>query len=367
MNCATDDFTVAVEGGVEIPGPIFIPDREIQILGGYSADYTSRDPESNPSVIDGIVDGSTLRFEVGTGPDTVVDGFRITGGGGLFISGIPYSAYYGGGIALSNASPTLRNMEVTDNAVGFGSSLACGGGVMANNSSAILENIHIHGNTAIYGSGMIIYNSDLTMIDCVIEDNIVDAENLSFPPQGGGLHVVASTVTMENCSVDGHTNCELGGGLYVTDDSVINMTGGTISANTAKTNGGGVYMVGGTLNLHGTEVSGNGKLDSSTFMHGGGLYVQEASVVADSTLITGNISQVGGGGPVRRLHRPGLQQFRRPRQHRGLLRRRRDDPGSGQRFVHRHTRWWRTAAPSAVAPASSSPATTPRSATTSSP
>jgi predicted outer membrane repeat protein len=109
------------------------------------------------------------------------------------------------------------------------------------------------------------------------------------------MHVVASSVTMNNCTVDGHIDCELGGGLYISDESVMNINGGVISANTAKTNGGGLYMTGGSLNLHGTEISDNGKLATSTFMNGGGLFVTAASVAVDSTLFSGNTGDLGGG------------------------------------------------------------------------
>lgn len=295
LNSATEDFTVAVEGGVTLNGPVTIPKREIEVLGGFSSDYSTRDPQGNPTLIQAMTNNSGLKFQSGTTVATVVDGFHISGGGGLLFSGIPYYGYYGGGVQLNNASPTLRNLEITGNTVGNASDLGCGGGMMVNNSNAVLENIHIHDNTAIYGAGMIINSSNITMTDCVVENNTVLTDNLGFSPQGGGMHVVDSSVTLNNCTVEGHTDCDLGGGIFASDASVLNITGGSISTNGAKTNGGGVYMAGGSLTLSGTELIGNGKLPTSSFMNGGALYVTEGSVVADSLLVTGNNSDLGGG------------------------------------------------------------------------
>ncbi|PIE76041.1 hypothetical protein CSA17_04335 [bacterium DOLJORAL78_65_58] len=295
LNCATDGFTVALEGGVSVDGPVVIPNREIQVLGGYSSDYGSRDPEGNPTLITASNNNTGLKFQSGTSSSTVVDGFRISGGGGLQYSGIPYDGYYGGGVQLNNVSPTLRHLDITGNSVGSTSSLGCGGGMMLNGSNAVLENIHIHGNTGIYGGGMIIYNSDITMTDCVVENNTLQTGNLSFAPQGGGIHVAASTLTLNNCVIDGHSDCDLGGGLFATDGSVITSNGGSITNNSAKTGGAGVHMTGGSLALNRTEIRDNTKLATSTFMNGGGLYISGADVVADSITVSDNTADLGGG------------------------------------------------------------------------
>ncbi len=295
MNSATDGDVVAIEGGITVEAPITILGREVEILGGYSSDYTSRDPINNPTTLQGVINNSVMKFYGEVENTTVVDGFVIRGGGGLNFSGIPYNGTYGGGVLLQNASPTLRNLEITDNSVGGTSVLGLGGGIMMNNSHAVLENIHVHGNTGIYGAGVFINNSTPTMTDCIIENNTVITDNMTSSPLGGGMHLVNSTVTMTDCSVNGHTDCSEGGGIYASDASTLNMTGGSVSNNTAEDNGGGLYWSGGSLNLHRVEISNNSNLPTSTFMNGAGVYATAAAVDMDSLMVSGNNANAGGG------------------------------------------------------------------------
>lgn len=295
LNSASDGDIVAIEGGLTLDAPITVLGREIQVLGGYSSDYTSRDPINNPTIMQGVLNNSVLKFYGDVENTTVVDGFVIQGGGGLNFSGIPYTGIYGGGVQLQNVSPTLRNLVITDNSVGSNSTLGLGGGIMMNGSHAVLENIHVYGNTGIYGAGVFINNSTPTMTDCIIENNTVITDNMSSSPLGGGMHLVNSTVTMTNCSVDGHVDCSEGGGIYSSDASTLSMTGGSVSNNSAEDNGGGLFFSGGSLNLHRVDINNNSNLPTSTFMNGGGLYVMAASVDMDSVMVSGNTSNAGGG------------------------------------------------------------------------
>ncbi len=47
----------------------------------------------------------------------------------------------------------------------------------------MLENVHIHGNTAVYGAGIFVYDSSPTLIDCVIDDNILITDNFATCPR----------------------------------------------------------------------------------------------------------------------------------------------------------------------------------------
>ncbi len=295
INSAADGDIIAIEGGITVDGPITVLGREVQVLGGYSSDYTSRDPINNPTTVQGVINNSVLKFYGDVENTTVVDGFLLTGGGGLNFSGIPYSGIYGGGVQLHNVSPTLRNLEITGNSVGSTSVLGLGGGMMINNSHAVLENINIHGNTGIYGAGVFINNSTPTMTDCIIEGNTVITDNMSYTPHGGGMHLVNSTVTMTDCSVSNHTDCDQGGGIYSSDASLLNMTGGEITNNDAVNNGGGIYHNGGSLNLVGVTISENSNLPASTFMNGGGIFAEAASVNLDSLVVEANTANAGGG------------------------------------------------------------------------
>lgn len=302
MNSADEGDIVGIEGGIAIEGPVtVIGGKDLQVLAGYNADYTDRDPVNNKATVTGNLTDSVLKFAGTIGNGTVVDGLIISGGGGQDYSGIPYSARYGGGVVLNQVSPTLRNIEITGNSVGSTSQLGCGGGLMMNGSSAILENVHIHGNTGIFGGGIFINNSTPTLVDCVIEDNLAIFDNFTHDPQGGGLYATDSDVALENTTISGHLDMDTGGGMYVTQisgSSMLTMTGGAVANNSATVNGGGLYMSGGQANLTSVEFSGNTKTAASTFMNGGGFYFTGATVSLDSLTCFDNEANAGGGGAL---------------------------------------------------------------------
>ncbi len=298
INEASSGDIIAFTSSANPATPLTILDRDLQILGGYSSDFSSRDPINNPTVLNGTLASTVLRFQGAVGTGTIIDGFRIQGGGGQNFSGIPYTAKYGGGAMVKDVSPTLINLEFTGNSVGSSNLLGCGGGLALINSSAVLDNVYVHDNNGLYGGGLFIYNSTITMTNCLIENNTVVTDNLTYVPFGGGIYALDSTLDLSTCDITGHSDLDSGGGIYLDGlNSVSNLTwnSGQISGNSAKTNGGGLYMVGGSANLTSVTFDSNTKLATSTFMNGGGAYFSGTSVQADSLTCTGNVATIGGG------------------------------------------------------------------------
>lgn len=296
VNSSATDDTIAIEGGQVFPGPLDIPGKEINILAGYDAGYTTRDPVGNPAIVQGNVGSHALRFQGDVTPATVLDGFRVQGGGGQNLSGIPYTGRYGGGIMLNGESPTLRNIEVTGNSVGNASTLGLGGGIAMHDASPVLENVHVHGNTAVFGAGIFMNDSSPTFIDCVIEDNILISDNLANTPKGGGLYLVDSTADLTDCDVSGHTDLDQGGGIYAVGDdlsSILIMTRGSVTGNTAANGGAGIFIAGGEIQLTGVTVTDNVRSPAATFMYGGGIHGVGATAIIDSLRASGNDAHIG--------------------------------------------------------------------------
>jgi len=296
INSSADGDTVGVEGGEIISGPLDIPGKAFMVYGGYDATYSTRDPLGNPAIVQGNVGSHVVRFFGDVTPATVFDGFRVQGGGGQTYGGVPYSGRYGGGIMLNRVSPTLRNLEITGNSVGNFSTLGCGGGLAMNDCSPVLENVSIHGNTAVYGAGVIINESSPTFIDCDITDNIIITDNSSYPAQGGGIHMVDSVVDLSGCSISGHTGLDQGGGIFavgIGGTPTLSMTGGSVENNEAINGGAGVYINTGALNLTGVAINNNVRSSSATFMYGGGIHAVAVSATIDSVTASGNTAHVG--------------------------------------------------------------------------
>ena len=152
---------------------------------------------------------SVITF-IDEGPDSVLDGFTITGGSGHDPPPAGSGSTFGGGLYCINASPTILNCRIS-------------------------------GNTALngtdgYGGGMINCHSSPTLTNCTISGNAAG--------RGGAvLNVFSSSPTLTNCTISGNTASFVGGGMYNVFSSSPTMTNCTISGNVASTGGGGVDNV----------------------------------------------------------------------------------------------------------------------------
>ncbi len=136
-----------------------------------------------------------VRCAGGLGPDTILEGFTITGG----------SSFDGGGMWNWESNPTVINCIFTAN--------------MARN-----------------GGGMYNYQSSPTVTNCTFSDNTISSS-------GGGMYNGGSSPTVTNCkfisnSVFNTTSQELGGGMYNSNGSSPMVTNCTFSGNSADSGGG---------------------------------------------------------------------------------------------------------------------------------
>ncbi len=297
MNCASAGDTVKVLGSQVLTGPVTMLGEGLSIYGGYDATYTTRDPGDGRTVISGS--GTPLRFVGPMSSATVVDGFIVTGGDGQTMNVIAPNTRGAGGVLVNQVSPTLRNLKIHGNTVGNASQLGCGGGILLTASSAVLDNCEITGNSGVYGAGVFVTGGAPTLNNCVITDNIVLADNVTYTPRGGGVYASDTNLHLNGCTISGHENADLGGGVYgggQTTMSTVALSGCTVAGNTAKSGGGGLYHTGGSLSVATTLIENNGKTATSTFMYGGGLQATGGATAALTGLVCrGNQAQVGGG------------------------------------------------------------------------
>ncbi|MHC4533346.1 MAG: right-handed parallel beta-helix repeat-containing protein [Planctomycetota bacterium] len=163
------------------------------------------------------------------GPDTVLEGFTITGGnatglephsdgGGMYnwessptVTNCTFSSntanYHGGGMYNDNSSPTVTNCTFT------GNSANSGGGMYNNESSPTVTNCTFTGNNADwYGGGMNNYNnSSPTVTNCTFGGNTANL--------GGGMYNFSSSPTVTNCTFSGNISHFYGGGMSNVDYS----------------------------------------------------------------------------------------------------------------------------------------------------
>ena len=162
-----------------------------------------------------------------------------------------------------------------------------GGGVHVSNATFVMSGGTISGCSAGAGGGLYAtYSSKITINKGTISE--------CSASEGGGLYVTDSTLNIEGGTISGCTasGAGMGGGLCAYN-SIITIGGGTIEKNRAVY-GGGVALIGSTINpiTHWT-VKGN-KADNT----GGGIYLDMSMNVSDGSNKIYNNTADGHGADI---------------------------------------------------------------------
>ncbi|HVS40368.1 MAG TPA: choice-of-anchor Q domain-containing protein, partial [Gemmataceae bacterium] len=188
------------------------------------------------------------------------------------------AANAGGGIYNTSAL-YLYGSTVSHN------SAANGGGIDNLGATHVLDHSVITGNTTT-GSGGGIYNTrnNLYVVNSTISDNTADVNG------GGVSNARFGTVVLTDSTVSGN-QAPSGGGLYNAIYGTTSLYGSTVSSNTAMNGLGGGIQNAGNLYLYSySTVSGN-----YAYGDGGGIANTDRLTVADST-ISDNTTRYSGGG-----------------------------------------------------------------------
>ena len=249
LNAATSGKQVWVASGRYV-GKITLK-LGVALYGGFARtedpatfDLADRDLAANETILDGNRSGSVVTAPSGATATTRIDGFTITNGTGT-VSG---PSFYGGGLYLSNSSPTIANNSIAGNGARYG------GGLYLSSSSPTITNNSIRGNTAsTSGGGLYLYNSSPTIASNTITANRATGSS----GRGGGLYLYNSSPTIANNTVTGN-GAQDGGALYLYSSS-----SPTIANTIIAFNSSGVYRSGGTPTLRHNCVYGNTKYSYS--------------------------------------------------------------------------------------------------------
>ncbi len=239
----------------------------IDFLGKAIRVYSTDGPDV--TIIDAQQTGTVVTCSSGEGPDSMLEGFTITGG----------DASSGGGMHNFSSSPTITNCTFSDNYV-----LGSGGGMYNKlGSNPLVNNCTFSGNSADSGVGGGIFNfcSSPTVTNCTFSGNTAN--------WGGGIFNYYSSSTVTNCTFSGNS-AATGGGM-VNGGGTPTVIDCTFSGNSAVGGGGGgMYNDGSSPTVTDCTFSGN-----SAF-YGGGMSNREAtSMTVTNCTFSRNTAQSGGG------------------------------------------------------------------------
>jgi len=129
--------------------------------------------------------------------------------------------------------------------------------------------------------------------NATVSDNIIN--RIGTNDSGGGVFVGKGTFIMQGGTVSGNTARSTGGGVYVNFGATFTLESGTISGNTTSVCGGGVSSEG-TFIMKGGTISGN--TTKSFGGGGGGVYVgyRGTFTMQGGTISNGNTADIFGGG-----------------------------------------------------------------------
>lgn len=192
------------------------------------------------------LDGSCDFTSVGAAVDAAAEGDLILVAAGTYMLSAPISLYdkdlvIRGAVDASGRPTTVLNGQNTTyhiNALVQTSATVIENLVLTNGRSTQNGAIYMFGcqgttirNCSVRGNqrGAIgINNSNVTMIGCEIVDNAAGPGTSA----GGGIYV-AGTISLIDCVVSGNAASYSGGGIYVPNGSVVNLTRTRICGNTA--------------------------------------------------------------------------------------------------------------------------------------
>ncbi len=236
-----------------------------------------------------IATGTRLMIGTNGVGGTLIDGNLANGndasqgGGGIFNQG---------GI-LNGTGVTLSNNIATASASGNG-----GGGLFNNGGAVTLTNSIVTGNRANNGmadGGGILNSGGLLTLNggSIAQNTAARAGGGIADNSGSGQSVFLGNVTMNN-----NRSLGSGGGLHITGQGQANITGGTVSGNSAALQGGGIWTDLGILTIDRVTIDGNTASGTGANDGGGAIYTNAGGGtlnISRSTL-SNNIASGHGGG-----------------------------------------------------------------------
>jgi hypothetical protein len=220
--------------------------------------------------LEGASSDPVVTFANAEGPGAVLRGFTVTGGAGALVSvswfqtcpdvdapcTITSVAFYGGGVYISDASPTLWDLDIVDNVLPAASTTQTsayayttvssnGGGVYVAGGAPTLRGVTLRGNSASEGGGLYLYGATVTLAQVRVTESTAGL--------GAGLLADTVALTATNLVLSENTATGSGGGasLYTSNSDWENVT----LAGNAALQGSGLFVSGGTLVLSGAIVA----------------------------------------------------------------------------------------------------------------
>jgi cathepsin K len=286
VTACTGTDSVMVAGGSYV-GTVSVG-TTVRLFGGFSSDFSQRDPEAFPTVIQS---GSTgMRFTAGSGDFGMADGFifrNCTGGN----SSEPVSGRHGGAIYVKDAAPVISNCVFEDNRADPGTATGFGGAICVVGGQPTVSDCVFTGNIASRGGAVGVFaGAEASFSGCDFTANSCSDSMATF--LGAGFYVEGAQVSLDGGRLVNNGGSGSGGGMFLTGSAGAVLDRVEVRGNRANGNGGGFQVNQSQLTLRNLEVLDNRSATGS----GGGIGSDNADLAVRNVRVAGNSSAIMGGG-----------------------------------------------------------------------
>lgn len=218
--------TYAPAGSGGATDATFLIDKNIRLLGGFAGDETeaeARDPEANPTILSGDLNGDDVADDFAenrgdnvlhvititnaVGNETLIDGFTVSGG---HAGGESSPATFGGGM-YSEGAPVVRSCVFTQNFC-----LDLGGGLIFINTpegeAAMVEDCVFADNKGNAGGAVCLRFTAASFVDCSFVGNEAKDEGAApFEQNGGAIQTRNARLSLNHCTFRENNSKGIGG------------------------------------------------------------------------------------------------------------------------------------------------------------
>lgn len=278
-------FNAGAIKNTTVHGPVIFVNGGTLTIDG-TADFSGNDVSATEGVLspDGVTEKNYAPITAYSGTVNLNSG-TISGNRG-FLKGGAIGVW---GNEQKQAFLNIAGGEIVKNKVEHPQLNGFGGAIFAEYASVNVSSGDISGNVTEYGGGIFQRNGEFKMSDGSISENT----NGTYKGRGGGIFLDTVKADISGGSLSKNSANGHGGGAFILQ-STVDMSAGVIAHNKSVNWGGGIAFNDSNVTIRGGAVENNSAAES-----GGGLaFFSESNVTISALKVSGNSAEGfwGGGG-----------------------------------------------------------------------